>query len=117
MVELDAPSKPQLDIDQQFNDLTANLMFAQQEEENNDRITVMLHLPYLKDYGMPEIIYPVYGCTFPVAIGDQVLCPPTPRGDGSWNVGIVTALNGGDYKGPVKYVRKVAATSDNSQDT
>lgn len=114
---LETPAKPELDVDHHFNAMVA--AYQQEGEpqpEDNDRIIVMLNLPYLEDYGMPTIIYPTYGCTFPVAIGDQVLCPPTPRGDGSWNVGIVTALNGGDYKGPVKYVRKVAATPDNSQD-
>ena len=45
--------------------------------------------------------------SFAVEIGDQVLCPPTPRGDGSWNTGMVVALDGGGYAGPVKYVRKI----------
>jgi hypothetical protein len=101
-------AKPELDMDQHWRDITTNLMVDELIEALRDRrITVMLHLPYLKDYGMPEIIYPVYGCDFQVEIGDSVLCPPTPRGDGSWNVGVVVALEGKGYAGPVKYVRKI----------
>lgn len=102
--------KPALDIDQHFKEITTGLLVDEMAESlvrESDRITVMLNLPYLADYDMPTIITPVYGCTFPVAVGSQVLCPPTPRGDGSWNVGVVVALDGKGYNGPVKYVRKI----------
>lgn len=48
----------------------------------------------------------VYGCNFPVAVGDQVLCPPTPLYS-EWTTGVVTALDGRQYRGCVKHVRKV----------
>lgn len=101
-------TKPELDVDQHWKDITTAYMVEELVDATTERrITVMLNLPYLKDYGMPEIIYPVYGCSFTVEIGDSVLCPPTPRGDGSWNTGLVVALDGGGYAGPVKYVKKI----------
>lgn len=107
------PTKPELDVDQHWREITTQLMVEQLEEKIKDRrITVMLHLPYLKDYGMPTTIEPVYGCKFPVKVGDSVLCPPTPRGDGSWNVGMVIALDGKGYDGPVKYVRPIDSDSE-----
>jgi len=103
-----ARAAPELDVDQHWRDITTQLMVDELALATADRrITVMLHLPYLKDYGMPELIFPVYGCNFSVEVGDSVLCPPTPRGDGSWNTGVVVALDGSGYAGPVKYVRKI----------
>lgn len=74
-------------------------------EAEDDRITVMVSLPYIKK-GSPLIL--VYGCKFTVDIGQTVLCPPTPKGPpGQWFTGMVIALDGGDYKGPVKYVKPI----------
>lgn len=96
-------------VDQQFLELTAVLEVQEQED---DRITVALDLPYMEKYGRNPHVELVYGCGFPVGVGDRVLCPPTPRGDGSWWVGTVVALNGGDYRGPVKYVRPLSGNSE-----
>ena len=100
---------PAMDVDMHFKKITTGILVDELEQSlvSERRITVMLHLPYLKDYDMPEIIYPVYGCTFFVKQGDKVLCPPTPRGDGSWVTGIVVSLEGNGYDGPVKYVRQI----------
>lgn len=107
-MESQSPARPQLDVDLHFNEITTNILVEEMAESLKDRrITVMLHLPYLADYGMPTTIEPVYGCTFQVKIGDAVSCPPTPRGDGSWNTGVVVALDGRGYDGPVKYVRPI----------
>lgn len=100
-------AKPELDMDQHWRDITTQYMVEDLIQMKDRRITVMLHLPYLADYGMPTTIEPVYGCSFSVVVGDAVLCPPTPRGDGSWNVGVVVALDGRGYDGPVKYVRPI----------
>jgi len=107
-------TKPELDVDQHFKEITTGLLVDEMEAGlvSDRRITVMLHLPYLADYGMPTTIEPVYGCTFPVAVGDMVSCPPTPRGDGTWNTGVVVALDGRGYNGPVKYVRKISDSKE-----
>lgn len=103
--------KPKLDVDQHFKEITAFILadgLMESVEGQSDRITVMVHLPYLKEYGKPQTLELVYGCRFPVAVGSSVLCPPTPRGDGSWVNGVVVSLDGSGYDGPVKYVRKIS---------
>lgn len=108
-----APSKPVApldDLDQQFAAIAKNFTVvdtntAQMPKKN--RITVMLDLPHLKKYGRNPTRELVYGCTFKVAIGDLVSCPPTPRGKNKWTTGMVVALDGGHYKGPVKFVKKI----------
>lgn len=106
-------AEPQLNIDQHFDDMVANYQqWSQTNPEEDDHITVMLNLPHLAKYGRPTTVELVYGCTFPVAVGDAVLCPPTPRGEPTWTTGVVVALDGRGYKGPVKYVRKINSSKD-----
>ena len=68
------------------------------------RILVQANLPYLRNYARDPHPALSYGCDFPVALGDTVLVPPTPK-DARWTEGIVTGLGPSDYKGPVKNVR------------
>lgn len=69
----------------------------------HDRITVLVHLPHLAEFDRPTTTELVYGCNIAVAVGDQVICPPTPRTNKP-HTGVVTALDGGQYRGPVKYI-------------
>lgn len=68
------------------------------------RIMVQANLPYLRNYARDPHPALSYGCDFPVALGDTVLLPPTPK-DVRWTEGIVTGLGPSDYKGPVKNAR------------
>lgn len=100
---------PELDTDSQFSEIAKNftvidLSAARMPDRN--RITVMLDLPHLKKFGREPTRELVYGCNFKVAVGDLVSCPPTPH-KSSWTTGMVVALNGNGYRGPVKYVRKI----------
>lgn len=102
-------TEPELDVNQHFNDLVRNYaaeMAGSSPLPEDARITVLLELPHLANYGRETTVELVYGCTFLVAVGDVVLCPPTPRGPSTWTAGVVTALDGKGYAGPVKYVRK-----------
>ena len=68
------------------------------------RILVQAHLPHLRNYARDPHPALSYGCDFPVALGDTVLVPPTPK-DARWTEGLVVGLGPSDYKGPVKAVR------------
>lgn len=99
---------PQLDINAAFAALTAGLtLYEVKSQPKRNRITVVIDLPHLKKYGHDPTRELVYGCNFPVALGDLVSCPPTPLGKQKWTTAMVVALDGGRYKGPVKYVRKI----------
>lgn len=67
-------------------------------------VTVRVHLPHVAKYGQAPTMALTYGCTFDVAIGDTVLCPPTPRHP-KWTKGEVIALTGSGYRGRVKHIR------------
>jgi hypothetical protein len=113
-----APVEPQLDINQHFNDLVrsyAQEMAGASPLPEDARITVLLELPHLASYGRETTVELVYGCTFMVATGDVVLCPPTPRGPSAWTAGVVVALDGKGYQGPVKYVRKHESKKEGQQ--
>lgn len=104
------PAAPLADLDQQFAAIAQNFTVVDTsaaQMPKKHRITVMLDLPHLKKYGREPTRELVYGCSFKVAVGDLVSCPPTPRGKNKWTTGIVVALDGGHYRGPVKFVRKL----------
>lgn len=69
------------------------------------RITVLVTFPHLAKYGHETTRELVYGCRFEVAVGDLVKCPPT-RLYSRWTTGMVVALDGKGYRGPVKQVRR-----------
>lgn len=70
------------------------------------RITVLVDLPHLPKYGHQSTRELVYGCSFAVKVGDMVKCPPTPLYS-QWSTGVVMALDGRGYAGPVKFVQKI----------
>jgi hypothetical protein len=72
--------------------------------EPDPRVMVVIQHP-----NMPEPFESVYGCTFEVAVGDAVLCPPAPLWPEPF-IGIVTSLqDNGAWTGPVKYlIRRVS---------
>lgn len=70
----------------------------------DDRVTILLVLPHLADFDRDPTVELVYGCKFPVGLGDLVLCPPTPMTD-HWTPGVVVSLLGKHYSGRVKYVK------------
>lgn len=115
-----APARPASETDKQFEEIAKNfavidLSTAQMPDKN--RITVMLDLPHMKKYGREPTLELVYGCNFAVSIGDLVSCPPTPR-KSSWTTGMVVALDGGNYKGRVKHVKKLRnSTPPESENT
>lgn len=103
------PASPDPETDRQFEEIAKNftvieLSTARVPEKN--RITVLLDLPELARFGRETTLELVYGCNFAVAVGDLVSCPPTPH-KASWTTGVVTALDGGRYRGRVKHVRKI----------
>jgi hypothetical protein len=106
-VTIDHPSAD-LEIDQTFDAIVGCLSFTIDERAvpEKNRISVLLDLPHLEKYGHQRTRELVYGCNFPVAVGDQVLCPPTPLCS-KWTTGVVTGLDGGQYRGRVKHVRKI----------
>lgn len=98
-----------LEADQTFDAIVGNLTLTVIDKRavpGKNRITVLLDLPHLEKYGHQRTRELVYGCNFPVAVGDQVLCPPTPLYS-KWTTGVITALDGRQYRGRVKYVRKI----------
>lgn len=114
-----APAVPDPDIDKQFEQIASNftvidLSTARMPDKN--RITVMLDLPHMKQFGRNPAMGLVYGCNFKVAVGDLVSCPPTPR-NGKWTTGIVVALNGNGYRGRVKNVRRIKKASTPESET
>lgn len=78
------------------------------------RIRVLVHMPHVAAYkGTTTTAELVYGCRFPVAVGDAVLCPPMPRDpERTWKTGIVTAMNGSGYTGRVRQVRPIDEGED-----
>lgn len=71
------------------------------------RIIVMVHMPHVRAWGHDpnrELVYRWIGG--PLAVGDIVVCPPTPFYPQDFE-GIVTSLDASHhpYKGPVKTVR------------
>ncbi|MCB5280341.1 hypothetical protein [Arthrobacter sp. ES1] len=103
------PASPDPETDKQFELIAKNftvieLSTAKVPEKN--RITVLLDLPELARFGRETTLELVYGCNFAVAVGDLVSCPPTPHNN-TWTTGVVTALDGGRYRGRVKHVRKI----------
>lgn len=112
-------AEPQLDVNQHFNDLVRNYaaeMAGSSPAFEDARIVVLLELPHLAKYGRETAVELVYGCTFSVAVGDVVLCPPTPRGPSEWTAGVVVSLDGKKlYTGPLKYVRKASSPEEGKQ--
>lgn len=107
---MNAPAEPQLNVDQHFTEIMEGVFSTEEAVETlpeDGRIRVMVDMSHLQRYGHETTRELVYGCSFPVKVGDAVLCPPPPRGDGTWPTGVVVALDGNGYKGPVKYVRKI----------
>jgi hypothetical protein len=103
------PAVPDAETDKQFEEIAKNftvieLSTAKVPEKN--RITVLLDLPQLAQFGRETTLELVYGCNFAVAVGELVSCPPTPY-KASWTTGVVVALDGGHYRGRVKHVRKI----------
>ena len=68
------------------------------------RVQVQVDMRHLRNYGRESKVHLSYGCTFPVALGDQVRVPPPPQ-DQRWLVGTVVGLGYSDYTGPVRDVR------------
>lgn len=102
-----APS--QHDVDAAFAALTDGLTIVEERVvPKKNRITVMLDLPHLAKYGRTPTRELTYGCNFKVAVGDLVMCPPTPLHH-QWTTGMVTALTHNGYKGRVKFVKKTKA--------
>ncbi|GAA2036517.1 hypothetical protein GCM10009720_16390 [Yaniella flava] len=79
-------------------------LWDQPAHQQDRPITVLLNV--LGRNGITRTIELTYGCMFDVAIGTAVDCPPTPY-NASWTVGMVTALEGSGWTGPVKYVEPV----------
>ena len=75
------------------------------EVPEDGRILVQANLPYLRNYARDPHPALSYSCDFPVALGDTVLVPPTPK-DVRWTEGTVVRIGASDYKGPVKAVKE-----------
>lgn len=104
MVVMPSPQQPQT----QQRQATRPIYYSGTTEPktpNPDRtfVTVEVEMPHMARYGRPTVMTLVYGATFPVAVGQRVLCPPT-RLNPKWSQGTVVALDAGDYKGRVKYL-------------
>lgn len=98
----------QRDIDSRFEEITrgVNLVSpSEKERPADDRIVVLIEFPHVGKFGHETTRELVYGCSFPVEVGDLVSCPPT-RLHPKRTTGVVTALGSNGYRGPVKYVRK-----------
>src|SRR5699024_5886344 len=52
------------------------------------RVQVQVDMRHLRNYGRESKVHLSYGCTFPVALGDQVRVPPPPQ-DQRWLMGTV----------------------------
>lgn len=103
------PASPDPEIDRQFEEIAKNftvIELSTTKVPEKNRITVLLDLPEPARFGRETTLELVYGCNFAVAVGDLVSCPPTPY-KSSWTTGVVTALDGGQYRGRVKHVRKI----------
>lgn len=68
------------------------------------RVTVLVNMRHLRNYGREPLTRLTYGCKFAVAVGDQVRIPPSPQNQ-QWIDGTVVALEGDGYDGPVKNIR------------
>lgn len=78
---------------------------------SNERVLVQVHMPHIKKYlpkvdPLRDLVYRWPGKLGPIAVGDLVICPPTPRHSGTF-VGIITSLDASahPYKGKVKNLR------------
>lgn len=103
------PAAPDAEVDRQFEEIAKNFTVIEvstAKVPDKNRITVLLELPHLARFGRETTVELVYGCTFAVAVGDPVACPPTTH-NSTWTTGVVTALDGGRYRGRVKHVRKI----------
>ncbi len=76
-----------------------------------DRVLVQVYMPHIRQYisgvdPMRDLVYRWPGKFGPLAIGDLVICPPSPRHKKTF-VGIVTSLDASShpYKGPCKSLR------------
>jgi hypothetical protein len=90
------------------SDAAAVATAARLAKPKKSYITVLVTMPHVKKYGKKPVMSLTYGCSFAVAVGDPVLCPPT-RLNPQWTRGIVTDLEGSGYRGPVKYVAAFGA--------
>ena len=96
-----------------FDDELADILGETPEPEDDGipreippggRILVKANLQYLRNYARDPHPALSYGCDFPVALGDTVLVPPTPK-DTRLTEWTVVGLGPSDYRGPVKSVR------------
>lgn len=91
--------------DQTYAQIVAELDFGQPAQVPPDRrVTVLVNMKHLRNYGRGPVCKLTYGCDFPVAVGDTVAVPPT-RLNAIWTEGTVIALEADGYSGPVRYVK------------
>lgn len=73
---------------------------------DDDRVTVLVTMKHLRNFGRDPVRRLTYGCSFPVSIGEVVWVPPSAQNQ-VWIKGTVIALKGDGYDGPVKSVRQI----------
>jgi len=79
-------------------------------EPKDDRVVVLVDMPHVAQWGRETTMELVYRAPFEVAVGDAVVCPPSPLSQGQEFTGVVVSLDARahPYKGPVRDVlRKV----------
>lgn len=79
------------------------LLFEEDLKPKRRRVIVVAYLEHIEKYGHTPMRELVYGCDFAVAVGDQVICPPTPMLHENFTA-MVVSLDASEhpYKGPVK---------------
>lgn len=73
---------------------------------DGERVTVLVTMKHLRNYGRDPVSRLTYGCSFPVSIGEVVWVPPSPQNQ-VWIKGTVVALESDGYDGPVKSIRQI----------
>lgn len=89
------------ELDEQLREVFAEV------DHSHDRVMVQVHMPHITRWvnadPLRDLVYSWPGAHGPLAVGDLVICPPSPRHCGTFT-GIVTSLSaeGHPYRGPVK---------------
>lgn len=102
---MSAPVIPQAPSVAQLEEIVGKLELIEDERvvPKKGRVRVLVSLPHLAEYGHETTRELVYGCTFPVRIGDAVICPPTPLFPSEFT-GVVVSMDASGYSGPIKYL-------------
>lgn len=118
-VDVDLELELEIDLDADIDEIIRRILAADPEPIPARRVLVEAYLPHVKKYGHNPTLRMVYMWRGgKLALGDLVLCPPTPLRNSAFT-GVIVSLDASNhpYKGPAKHIIKRITDADQVRQT